>query len=74
MRAAKIVSLGVAFVLTAACERDRTDQNIAIDNNAAVADIEALPPDESSATPTNELENGVDAPEGNDTDNMVNAY
>lgn len=28
-------------------------------NNAAVTDIEALPPDESVATPTDELANGA---------------
>ena len=37
-----------------------TDQNIAVDNIAANADVEALPPDESSETPSNELINGAD--------------
>ena len=47
-------------VFLTACQQQRSDQNIMIDNNVAGADIEALPPDESSATPTDELVNGVD--------------
>ena len=35
-------------------------------NNSAVTDIEALPPDESVATPTDELANGVDKPSNGD--------
>lgn len=59
MRAATILALGAALLLTAACGQERSEQNIAIDNNFANADIEALPPDESSTTPTAELENGA---------------
>jgi hypothetical protein len=33
----------------------------------ANADIETLPPDESSGTPSNELANGTDNPDVNDT-------
>jgi len=48
------------FVLTAAaalagCQQEPSDQNIAITNNAAGADIEALPPDEGSATSPDDL-------------------
>ena len=58
MRVATL-ALALLATATAACQRDRSDQNIAIDNNIANADIEALPPDESSTTPTEELENGA---------------
>ena len=74
MGAARIIALGVTLALAAACEQDQSDQNIAIDNNLANADIEALPPDESSATPTDQLENGIDAPVTNDTVNTTNSY
>ena len=40
-------------------------------NNGAVTDIEALPPDESVATPTEQLANGATEPDGNET---ANAY
>lgn len=48
------------------------DQNIAIDEGvpqnevAGNADIETLPPDESSTTPSNQLQNGFDNPDVND--------
>ena len=43
-------------------------------NNAAAADIEALPPDESVATPTDELANGAVEPANADNpDNADNA-
>ena len=51
--------LAVGLATLAACGRDQSEQNIAIDNNNAAADIEMLPPDESSATPTDQLENGT---------------
>ena len=50
MRTAKRNLLVIAIVAVAACRQDGSDQNIMIDNNvAANADIEMLPPDESSA-------------------------
>jgi len=55
-----------------ACQRDQSDQNIAINNNAA--DVEALPPDESSATPTDQLENGADNADVSDLNAESNAY
>ena len=48
-----------AAVASAACAGDEGDQNIAITNNTAGADIEALPADESSATSSGELANGA---------------
>jgi hypothetical protein len=73
MRAAISTILLVAMAATAACQQERSDQNIAIDNNMAGADIEALPADESSATSTEELENGVDTPVSNDVANFTNS-
>ncbi len=50
MRTAKLTLLAIAFAAAAACRPSASDQNIMIDNNvAANADIELLPPDESSA-------------------------
>jgi hypothetical protein len=63
--------LGGTALTMAACQKGNQqpqDQNIVIDNNVpANADIEALPPDESSGTPANELANGVDNPDVNDS-------
>ena len=51
------VLIGLAAA-AAAC-RPAQDQDIAVENGAAVpTEIEALPPDESVATPTEELANG----------------
>ena len=38
-------------------------------NNTAVTDVEALPPDESAATPTDELANGAAEPNVNEPGN-----
>ena len=65
--------LVISLAAAGGCEQNQTDQNVTIDN-AAPADIEALPPDESSATPTNELENGADDSGGNEADNTTNSY
>jgi hypothetical protein len=46
------------------------DNQVAADN----ADIETLPADESSTTPSNQLQNGFDAPEVNDIGNSGNSY
>ena len=53
---ASVAAIGLSML--AACEQDRSDQNIVIDSNNLAADIEMLPADESSATPTDQLENG----------------
>ena len=58
--ASKLIALLFSATALAACAQERSDQNIMVDNNVAGADIEALPPDESSATSTEELVNGVD--------------
>ena len=38
-------------------------------DNAAVTDVEALPPDESAATPSDELAKGDAEPQGNEPAN-----
>ena len=57
----------------AACNKPANENNVVVDNDAATpADIEALPPDESSATPSNELVNGSDNPDVNDVNAATN--
>lgn len=64
MRAAdRPLALLVLGLALAACDRAPSDAST---NNAAVMEIEALPPDESVATPTNELVNGADEPSNTD--------
>ena len=55
----------LAFALSACSESPRDAET----NNAAVTDIEALPPDESAATPTDELTNGAAEPSVNESGN-----
>ena len=74
MRPVVKMLLGGTALAAAACQQDRSEQNIAIDNNLANADIEALPPDESSATPSNELVNGVDNGDVTDLNASTNSY
>ena len=63
----------VISLVVAGCKKPATENNVAIDiNNVAPSDIEALPPDESSATPSNELINGADNPDVNVTDDSAN--
>lgn len=58
---AKPLIIGALAALAACSSQSNPDQNVVItDNVPAGADVEALPPDESSATPTDELENGTD--------------
>ena len=65
------------FLAFAACHKQpaQNNQDIAIDENAAVglfpanADIETLPPDESSITSNGELAEGDDNPDVNDLGN-----
>ena len=71
--ATKILVLGGALAALAACKQ-QSDQNIAVDNIAANADVEALPPDESSATPSNELINGTDNADVGDLNASANSY
>ena len=75
MGAAKLVLLVAAAAGAAACNNDRSEQNMAIDiNNASPSEIEALPPDESSATPTDQLENGAANADAADLNNSGNSY
>lgn len=59
----------------AACHKDQAQQagdanTAAADANAVPpADVDTLPPDESSATPSNQLVNGDDSPDVNDVTN-----
>jgi len=77
-----IIVFGVAALVLGACNKQQPsqDQNIAIDsdvpnNVVGNADIETLPPDESSVTPSNQLENGFDNPDLNDVGNTTaNSY
>jgi hypothetical protein len=67
MRAAFRVLILAGLAAAAACNKSQPqEQNITIagDNNMA-ANIETLPPDESSATPSNQLVNGSDNPDVN---------
>jgi hypothetical protein len=71
-----IAALAVAAVALGACHKQQQaqGQNIAIDEGvpdnqmAGNADIETLPADESSTTPSNQLQNGFDNPDVNDVD------
>ncbi len=75
MRAANktLLALTILAAASTACRQSSPEQNVALDNAAsATTDIEALPPDESVATPTEELANG-----GDDASNLggpANAY
>ena len=55
----------LVLLLAAACHRQQPPQpSVNVAANTPV-DIETLPPDESDATPTNQLESGVDNPDVN---------
>lgn len=87
MRNAKSPIVGtialLASVSLGACQKHQQeqaqDQNIAIDEGipdnqvASNADIETLPADESSATPSNQLQNGFDNPDVNDIGSSGNS-
>lgn len=72
--APKLLTLAALTLASAACHNQKqpaSDQNISIDEGPmsnglpANADIETLPPDESSTTPSNELDTGSDEPNTN---------
>ena len=70
MRATVRLSTLVLVMASAGCSKEKPpqDQNIVIaDSNLAGADVETLPPDESSGTPSNQLVNGNDNPDVNDS-------
>jgi hypothetical protein len=69
--------LAIAAAALGACNRDKPppEQNIVMDNEIdANAEIETLPPDESSTIPSNQLVNGDDNPDVNDLDGSANSY
>ncbi len=68
-----VLLIGAAAL--AACQSDESDQNITIgDNAAANAEIEALPADESSATPSGDLVNGAVEENAPAEENLTNGY
>ena len=69
----KLLFLAALSAALAACNEAPLEQNIAMENSAATTtEIEALPPDESVATPTDELANGDD--EAVNADQSANGY
>ena len=69
----KLLVLAGAAAAMAACQK-QSAENIAIDNVAANADIETLPADESSTTPSDQLANGQDGADVNDLNASSNAF
>ena len=78
--AARVLILALGAAALAACgkgaaQNDAANADMPIEGNLAAgqlppnADVETLPPDESSATPSNELESGTDNPDVNDLSN-----
>ncbi|HKU93532.1 MAG TPA: hypothetical protein VJP82_09330 [Sphingomicrobium sp.] len=75
--ALKVLTTSIALAGLGACNKQepQTDQNVAIDiNTVSPNDIEALPPDESSGTPSDQLANGDDNPDVNDLNAASNSY
>jgi hypothetical protein len=69
-----VLLIGVAAAVPA-CKKNASEQNVVISNNIMDnADIEALPPDESSETPTNELTTGDDNADVGDLNTADNSY
>jgi hypothetical protein len=78
--AAKILILGWGTIALAACNKqpsanDAANQEMSIDDNISTgelpanADVETLPPDESSEASNGELATGEDNPDVNDIGN-----
>jgi uncharacterized lipoprotein YajG len=78
--APKVLILALGVAILAACHKQpqqmaAANQDMSLDDNlssVAVPDnaqIETLPPDESSATPSNQLQSGSDNPDVNDLSN-----
>jgi starvation-inducible outer membrane lipoprotein len=61
----KAVILLLALALSACSDAPKDAEN----NNAALTEVEALPPDESAATPSDELANGAAEPNVNEAGN-----
>jgi hypothetical protein len=69
MRAAIRLLILACLASAAACNKQpqqQQNQDVAITNVPAGADVETLPADESSGTPSNQLVNGNDNPDVND--------
>lgn len=81
MRACGLLLIAAMAVAASGCHKKQPpsqDVNIGIDEPAtnqilANADIETLPPDESSETPSNELATGSDNPDVNDVSASSNS-
>ena len=75
LKATQTLIVGALALGLAACGRDApADQNFAIDNTGT-GDVEALPADESSTTPSNALVNGTtDDPDATTADNQTDSY
>ena len=72
----RLIIAAVAAAALAGCSQGKQppEQNIVMDNEVdANAQIETLPPDESSAIPSNQLANGADNPDVNDLDRSSNS-
>ena len=75
--AVRLTIITLSVVVLAACQRGEpganeslnVDSNMSADQLPPGADIETLPADESSTTPSNQLQNGYDSPEANELDN-----
>ncbi len=75
MRARKTILLLLGLAALPACQKKDAEQNIVITNEIPPnADVEALPPDESVATPTDELANGSDNADVGDANASTNGY
>jgi len=81
--AAKLVTLTVAAAVLTACHKQpppATNQEMSVDDNLAAgqippnAQIETLPPDESSGTSSGELAKGDDNPDVNDLNTTSNSH
>ena len=65
---AATLAAGLAACHNGAPQQNAAANQVALDNEQGPPpDVEALPPDESSATPSNQLVNGDDNPDVNDT-------
>ena len=66
-----------ALILLGACREQGEENNVAaveVNNVTGLppgAEIETLPADESSTTPSGELNSGQDSPAGNEADNGI---
>jgi hypothetical protein len=75
--AARILTIALGAAAIAACHKAQPpvqeNQDMSPESNLAAGeqnlDVETLPPDESSMTPSNQLQNGYDNPDVNDLGN-----